>query len=133
MAYNTAVSTLMILLNTYDEKEHITKGDYRILLELLNPIAPHITEELNETIGYEPICNRPWPKYDEAKTEDQEKEIAIQVNGKVRDTIKININTSKEELEKTALSRENIKKWIENKEVVKVIVVPGRIVNIVIK
>ena len=72
-------------------------------------------------------------KYDEAKTEDQEKEIAIQVNGKVRDTIKININTSKEELEKTALSRENIKKWIENKEVVKVIVVPGRIVNIVIK
>ena len=133
MAYNTAVSTLMILLNAYDEKEHITKGDYRILLELLNPIAPHITEELNETIGYEPICNRPWPKYDEAKTEDQEKEIAIQVNGKVRDTIKININTSKEELEKTALSRENIKKWIENKEVVKVIVVPGRIVNIVIK
>ena len=133
MAYNTAVSTLMILLNTYDEKEHITKGDYRILLELLNPIAPHITEELNETIGYEPICNIPWPKYDEAKTEDQEKEIAIQVNGKVRDTIKININTSKEELEKTALSRENIKKWIENKEVVKVIVVPGRIVNIVIK
>ena len=68
-----------------------------------------------------------------AKTEDQEKEIAIQVNGKVRDTIKININTSREELEKTALSRENIKKWIENKEVVKVIVVPGRIVNIVIK
>lgn len=63
-------------------------------------IAPHITEELNKTIGYEPICNRPWPKYDEAKTEDQEKEIAIQVNGKVRDTIKININTSKEELEK---------------------------------
>ena len=72
-------------------------------------------------------------KNDEAKTEDQEKEIAIQVNGKVRDTIKVNINTSKEELEKTALSRENIKKWIENKEVVKVIVVPGRIVNIVIK
>lgn len=67
MAYNTAVSTLMILVNAYDEKETITKGDYRVLLDLLNPIAPHITEELNESLGYTPICDRAWPTYDEEK------------------------------------------------------------------
>ena len=133
MAYNTAVSTLMILLNTYDKKDTITKGDYRVLLDLLNPIAPHITEELNESLGYGPIYDREWPIYDESKVQEEEKEIAIQVNGKVRDTIKVNINTSKEDLEKEALSRENIKKWTEGKEIVKVIVIPGRIINIVIK
>lgn len=133
MAYNTAVSTLMILLNTYDKKDTITKGDYRVLLDLLNPIAPHITEELNESLGYGPIYDREWPIYDESKVQEEEKEIAIQVNGKVRDTIKVNINTPKEDLEKEALSRENIKKWIEGKEIIKVIVIPGRIINIVIK
>ncbi len=133
MAYNTAVSTLMILLNTYDKKDTITKGDYRVLLDLLNPIAPHITEELNESLGYGPIYNRQWPTYDESKVQEEEKEIAIQVNGKVRDTIKVNINTPKEDLEKEALSRENIKKWTEGKEIIKVIVIPGRIINIVIK
>lgn len=133
MAYNTAVSTLMILLNTYDKKDTITKGDYRVLLDLLNPIAPHITEELNESLGYGPIYDREWPIYDESKVQEEEKEIAIQVNGKVRDTIKVNTNTSKEALEKEALSRENIKKWTEGKEIIKVIVIPGRIINIVIK
>lgn len=133
MAYNTAVSTLMILLNTYDKKDTITKGDYRVLLDLLNPIAPHITEELNESLGYGPIYDREWPIYDESKVQEEEKEIAIQVNGKVRDTIKVNINTPKEDLEKVALSRENIKKWTEGKEIIKVIVIPGRIINIVIK
>ena len=123
----------MILLNTYDKKDTITKGDYRVLLDLLNPIAPHITEELNESLGYNPIYDREWPIYDESKVQEEEKEIAIQVNGKVRDTIKANINTSKEDLEKEALSRENIKKWTEGKEIVKVIVIPGRIINIVIK
>ncbi|MBQ6817120.1 MAG: class I tRNA ligase family protein, partial [Bacilli bacterium] len=62
MGYNTAVSTLMILANAYDNKDEITKNDYKVLLTLLNPIAPHITEELNEELGYEPICNSTWPQ-----------------------------------------------------------------------
>ena len=133
MAYNTAVSTLMILVNAYDEKESITKGDYRALLDLLNPIAPHITEELNESLGYTPICDRAWPTYDEDKTIDNEIDIAVQVNGKVRDTIRIKKDSSKEELEKLAMDSEIIKKWLEGKEIVKVICVPNRIVNIVIR
>ena len=113
MAYNTAVSTLMILVNAYDEKETITKGDYRVLLDLLNPIAPHITEELNESLGYTPICDRAWPTYDEEKTIDNEIDIAVQVNGKVRDTIRIKKDSSKEELEELAMNSEVIKKWLE--------------------
>ena len=133
MAYNTAVSTLMILVNAYDEKASITKGDYKVLLDLLNPIAPHITEELNESLGYTPICDREWPSYDEDKTIDNVIDIAVQVNGKVRDTIRIKKDSSKEELEKIAMNSDIIKKWIDGKEVVKVISVPNRIVNIVIK
>ena len=133
MAYNTAVSTLMILVNAYDEKTSITKGDYKVLLDLLNPIAPHITEELNESLGYTPICDREWPSYDEDKTIDNVIDIAVQVNGKVRDTIRIKKDSSKEELEKIAMNSDIIKKWIDGKEVVKVISVPNRIVNIVIK
>ena len=133
MAYNTAVSTLMILVNAYDEKSSITKGDYKVLLDLLNPIAPHITEELNESLGYTPICDREWPSYDEDKTIDNVIDIAVQVNGKVRDTIRIKKDSSKEELEKIAMNSDIIKKWIDGKEVVKVISVPNRIVNIVIK
>ena len=137
MAYNTAVSTLMILVNAYDEKETITKGDYRVLLDLLNPIAPHITEELNESLGYTPICDRAWPTYDEEKTIDNFNVVYIDddstIKVKVRDTIRIKKDSSKEELEKLAMNSEVIKKWLEGKEIVKVICVPNRIVNIVIR
>ena len=133
MRYNTAVSSLMILTNAYDEKETITKEDYHLLLTLLNPIAPHITEELNEMLGYNPICESTWPKYDEEKTIDKTKEIGVQVNGKLRSSIKINSDDSKETIESIALNDEKIKKNILDKEIVKVIVVPNKIVNIVVK
>ena len=133
MRYNTAVSSLMILTNAYDEKETITKEDYHLLLALLNPIAPHITEELNEMLGYKPICESTWPKYDEEKTIDKTKEIGVQVNGKLRSSIKINSDDSKETIESIALNDEKIKKNILDKEIVKVIVVPNKIVNIVVK
>ena len=133
LGFNTAVSQLMILTNAMDEKEHITKEDYHLLLTLLNPIAPHITEELNESIGYSPICESNWPEYDEKKTIEQEKDIAVQVNGKVRATIKININDEESVLKEKALNEENVKKHIEGKEVVKIIVIQGKIVNIVVK
>lgn len=133
LGFNTAISTLMILANKYDEKEHITKEDYHVLLALLNPIAPHITEELNESIGYTPICESSWPIYEEAKTVDEEKEIAVQVNGKVRATIKINIDEDEESIKEKALNESNVKKNIDGKEIIKVIVIKGRIVNIVVK
>lgn len=134
MKFNTAVSALMILLNNFEEQEQITKDDYRTFLILLNPIAPHITEELNEKYALgEAICKSSWPKYDIAKTVDQEKEIAVQVNGKVRATITININEDEESIKEKALTAENVKNHTAGKEIVKVIIIKGKIVNIVVK
>ena len=133
MGYNTAISSLMILTNAYDDLDSITKDDYKLLLTLLNPIAPHITEELNEQIGFSPICESEWPKYDEEKTIESTKEIAVQVNGKVRATIEISIEDDEQTIKEKAMECENVLKHIEGKEVVKVIVIKGKIVNIVVK
>ena len=133
IAYNTAVSTLMILLNKYEECESITKKDYILLLKLLNPIAPHITEELNESLGEKPICESSWPEYDEAKTVLEEKKIGVQVNGKLRGSINVHVNDSDDVIKEKALSNENVIRHIDGKEIVKIIVIKGRIVNIVVK
>ena len=106
----------------------------KVFLTLLNPMAPHITEELNEKYSLgEVLCNSNWPVYDDAKTIDEEKEIAVQVNGKVRATIKININDTEEVIKEKALDAENVKNHTEGKDIVKVIVIKGKIVNIVVK
>ena len=133
MGYNTAISSLMILTNAYDDLESITKEDYHLLLQLLNPIAPHITEELNEKLGFKPICESEWPKYDEEKTIESVKEIAVQVNGKVRGTIEVRVEDDDNSIKEKAMENENVKKHIEGHEIVKVIVIKGKIVNIVIK
>ena len=131
MAYNTAVSSLMILANSFDDQKSITKDDYHILLTLLNPIAPHITEELNEELGYKPICESPWPTYDEAKTIDSEIEIPIQLNGKVKTTIKIALD-SEESLVKEKV-HEAVSNLLEGKTIVKEIYVKNKIYNIVVR
>ena len=133
MGYNTVISSLMILANAYDDIESITKDDYHLLLTLLNPTAPHITEELNEELGYKPICESEWPKYDESKTQDSEKEIGVQVNGKLRGSIIVSVNDTEDIVKEKALKEENVLKHIDGKEIVKVIVIPNRIVNIVVK
>jgi len=133
MGYNTVISSLMILANAYDEAESITKEDYHLLLVLLNPIAPHITEELNEQLGYKPICEGSWPEYDEEKTVENTKDIAVQVNGKVRGTITISIDDDEEIIKNKALECENVVNHTNGKEIVKVIVIKGKIVNIVVK
>ena len=133
LKYNTAISELMKLVNEYYAVESISKDDYTVLLTLLYPFAPHITEELNEKIGNSPICKSSWPKYDEAKTIDETKEIAVQVNGKVRGTITINVNDSEDTIKEMALNEENVKRHTEGKDIVKVIVIKGKIVNIVVK
>lgn len=133
MSYNTYISSLMILTNAYDDKESITKEDYRLLLTLLNPVAPHVTEELNENLGFKPICESSWPIYDEAKLVQTEFDIAVQVNGKLRGTITINVNDSEDEIKNKALACENVKRHTDGKEIVKVIVIKNKIVNIVVK
>lgn len=134
MKYNTAVSSLMILLNSMEKEEAITHKDYRTLLALLNPIAPHITEELNEECGLgEELAKSSWPVYDEAKTVDNEYEIGVQVNGKLRGSILITDEDSEEVIREKALGNANVNKYIEGMEIVKFIVVPKRIVSIVVK
>ncbi len=134
LKYNTAVSSLMILSNELDKNETITKEEYRILLTLLNPVAPHITEELNEKYNLgKPICESKWPIYDESKIVEKTANIAVQVNGKLRSTMKVQADASKEELIKLAKELDNVKKYIDGMTIIKEIVVPNKIVNIVVK
>ena len=133
MAYNTAVSSLMILTNAYQDAKSISKEDYRLLLTLLNPIAPHITEELNESIGFSPIVNGTWPVYDEDKTKDTTVTIAVSVNGKVRGKLEVDVDTPSDILQEKAFTLSNVQNFTNGKEIVKVIAIPNKIVNIVVK
>lgn len=134
LKYNTAVSSLMILVNEMEKLENISKKDYRTLLLLLNPMAPHITEELNEIYKLgSPLCESKWPKYDEEKLVEDNVVVAIQVNGKLRGTVSVSTTTSEEKLKKIALANENVIKHIEGKEIIKIIVVKNKIINIVVK
>ena len=134
MKYNTAVSALMIMVNEYEKHETITKSDLRILVLLLNPIAPHITEEINELCSLgTTLCETEWPNYDENKTVEDTYEMVVQVNGKVRGKIEVATDTSKEEMEELAKNIDNVKVHTADKEILKVIVVPKKLVNIVVK
>ena len=134
MKYNTAISELMKLTNAFANSEKITKADYLVLIKLLNPVAPHLAEELNSLIGNkETLVFASFPTYDDEKIVDDVVEIAVQVNGKLRDSIKVKKDEDKKVVEETALASVNVKRHIEGKEIVKVIVVANRIVNIVVK
>ena len=133
MGYNTYISKLMILTNAYEEVDSISKDDYRLLLILLNPVAPHITEELNEEMGYDLISSCSWPVSDDSKLVENEKEIAVQVNGKVRGTINIKVGEDEDSIKNKALSCENVKRHLEGLTVVKVMVIKNKIVTIVAK
>lgn len=132
--FNTAISQMMIFINAVYKEGYLPREYALGFVKVLSPLCPHLGEELWEMLGNKnTITYEPWPIYDEEKTKEDEIEIAIQVNGKVRDTIKVSKEISKEELEEKAFNSEIIKKWTEEKEIVKTIVIPGRIVNIVIK
>ncbi|MBN2261182.1 MAG: leucine--tRNA ligase [Clostridiales bacterium] len=131
---NTAIAQLMTLVNEYYRQEFITDDDFKILLLLLNPVAPHITEELWQEKGYSGyISDHSWPKYDEKKTIEDIVEIAVQINGKVRYKIEVSSKASKEEIEKKARENERLEELIDGMKVVKVIVIPNRLVNVVAK
>lgn len=132
--YNTAVSAIMILLNETEKQDSISKKDYRTIIELLNPFAPHITEEINELCSLgEPLCYSSWPKYDANKTMEATYEMVVQVNGKVRGKIEVSTDTSEGEMKQLAKQIDNVKVHIDGKSIVKEIVIPKKLVNIVVK
>ncbi len=135
LKYNTAVAALMIMLNEYEKYENgVTSDEYRLLLQLLNPIAPHITEELNEKYNLGgALCESPWPEYDETKIIEDTQKIAVQVNGKVRGTIEITLDEDETSIKEKALNDENVLRHTSGKEIIKVIVIKNKIVNIVVK
>lgn len=130
--FNTAIACLMGLINTIYAEGKIGKNQLTIFVKLLAPFAPHIAEEIYETLGNDGFISlAEWPEYDEAKTIDAEIEVAVQVNGKTREVIKISKDASKDEA--IATGKEACAKWLENMNIVKEIYVPGKIVNIVVK
>lgn len=132
--YNTAVSALMILLNEYEKQESISREDYKILLQLLNPFAPHMTEELAEILKYDSeISAMAWPSYDEEKLVEDTFTMVVQVNGRVRGKIEIDTNTTEEEMKEKAKQIENVKVFIEGKTIIKEIVISKKLVNIVVQ
>ena len=130
---NTAIAALMTMLNEFYDKG-VNRAEYMAFLTLLNPFAPHITEELWQQMGGEGLLSiAPWPQYDEAKTVEDTVEIAVQVNGKLKCTIKLPVDCDKQVAIDTALAEEKVQHAIEGKQMVKQIVVPGKIVNLVVR
>ena len=131
LKYNTAIAALMGLINDFFKKGSVTKGEFKTFITLLNPVAPHITEELWEIQGFEGrLYQTAWPEYDEAKTVEDTIEIAVQINGKTKMTIAISRNEEKDS------AIEKAKEALGSKlagDIVKEIYVPGRIINIVVK
>ena len=130
--FNTAIAAMMGLINTIYAKGSITKDELEIFIKLLSPFAPHLTEEIWASLGNEGFLSvAKWPEYDEAKTVDDEIEVAVQVNGKTREVVKVSKDIDKDGA--INAGKEAVSKWLEGATIVKEIYIPGKIVNIVIK
>ncbi len=133
LKFNTAIAALMSLLNVFTDNG-VNEAEYMTFLQLLNPFAPHLTEELAETMGVtDTLVRHPWPKYDESKTVDNSVNMAVQVNGKLKSVVVLPVDCGEDEAKKAAMADEKVAAAIEGKEVVKVIVVRNKIINIVVK
>ena len=139
-AFNTAISALMILVNEITDQKNkqgalpLSKTDFFQLLQILAPFAPHLSEELAAQLGYqESVFTTTWPKYDEELIKDEFVNLVIQVNGKLRATIKVASGISQDEALELARQEATVSKWLVAGEIVKVIFVPGKLLNIVIK
>lgn len=132
--FNTAISQMMIFINEIAKLDTLPRTMWLTFVKLLSPYAPHLAEELWQKLGgVNTIAFEPWPKYDEKYCKDSENTIVVMVNGKLRDKFTASVNTSREELQEIALSTQGAKKFLEGKTIAKVIIVPGKLVNIVIK
>ena len=134
---NTAIAALMTMVNEFYDKG-LTKGDFEVLLKLLSPFAPHITEEMWELQGFaakygKMAMQMPWPEYDESKTVDAVREIAVQINGKLRSSVTVCADADDEAMKAAACADDKIKRYLEGMEIVKTIVVKGRLVNLILK
>ena len=134
LKFNTAIAQLMTLLNEFNNLDKISNEQYKIFLILLNPVCPHITEEIWQRMGYEGyIHEASWPEYDESKTILDVIELPIQVNGKLRATVEIARDASEDEVFEKAIADDVVAKYLEEGNVVKKIYVKGRIFNIIVK
>lgn len=134
LKFNTAIAAMMSLINEFKRVGKVNKAEYRTLLVLLNPVAPHITEELWEIMGFEGIvAEQAWPKYDPNKVTEDVIEMAVQINGKVRGLIMVPVDADVDMAKSLALSDDKIKMFTDGKTIVKEIYVPGKIFNIVVK
>ena len=134
LKYNTAIAAMMALMNDFDQNGGATREEYRILLLLLNPFAPHITEELWEMMNYGgQLAHAKWPVYDEAKCENKTAEIAIQINGKIRSRIQVSVDGEQAEILAIAKADPKVAAELEGKTIIKELYVKGKLVNIVAK
>jgi len=132
LGFNTAIAAMMGVLNDIYDKGSVTKGELKTFVQLLNPFAPHMTDEMWQLLGGEGICSvSQWPVYDEAKCIDSTVELPVQVNGKLRGKIVVAVDAAKDDV--LAMASEAVASFVEGKTVVKQIFVPGRMVNIVVK
>jgi len=134
MKFNTAIAAFMEFVNLWFEKgKNLSNEEAGIFLKLLAPFAPHIAEELWEKLGHkESIFLEKWPEYDAELIKKETFELVAQINGKVRDKVEAKIGISENEAKETVLAREQIKKWIEGKEIKKIIFVKDRLINIIV-
>jgi leucyl-tRNA synthetase len=133
MRFNTAVAKLMELINVFSEAESLPREYVGIFARLLSPFAPHLCEELWQALGNTgSISTAAWPTYDPNSIADTELTIAIQINGKVRDTITVPADATEETIKVQALGTEKVKGWLEGKEPKKVIYVKGKLISIVV-
>ncbi len=131
---NTAIAALMTLLNDITAKGSVTRGEFKTFITLLNPFAPHMTEELWEMAGFEGMLNQTeWPEYDEAKCVDSTVEIVAQVNGKIKCKLNIAADISSDDAIALALADEKVKEAVEGKQIIKQLYIPKKLVNIVVK
>ena len=133
LKFNTAIATLMALVNDFYDNAP-TRGDLKVLLTLLSPFAPHIAEELWEMQGFEGSAScQAWPQYDESKTLDAECEIAVQIGGKLRGTVRVALDSDEETVLNAAVTDERIARLIAGKEIVRKIVVKNKLINLIVK
>ncbi len=137
LSFNTAIAQMMIFVNAFTTAEVRPVAELRTFLVLLNPFAPHLSSELYESLGKRfsitspEITDQPWPEYEEALLAEDEIEIALQVNGKVRDRVQVATAATREELEALALANPRVQEFIAGKSLGKVVVIPGKLVNVV--
>ena len=133
--FNTAIATLMALINDISNVKSINKEELRIFSILLNPFAPHVTEEVYEAckLGNGILAEAEWPKYDESKCVDESVEIVVQVNGKIKTKLNIPVDADKDTVLELAKNDENVRKAIDGMNIIKEIVVPKKLVNLVVK